>query len=474
MLLMEKNIAYWLTRWESRPLPVLRHTIDALKALQNSQDEVSAGKIAGIVLRDPLMTLQMLRTINNMPHGRFAGTEIASIEHTVMLFGIQPFFQQFTQLPILEDCLSATHPIHAHLLNAIEINQHTALQVRDWSALRMDAKVEEVGIAGLLFNYGELLLCALEPDTAAQLLAANNHRHLYQASLEHHDILGTSLLELQQAYGLQQKLPRLLLELTHPEELSAPRVMIVTLAHAIAQAADHGWHNAALDMDIKVAARFLHLSPEQMLHRVYQNAIAAAREWHWTGSYPAARWLPLLLEAPSLPPLAVRVEKARQELQAASNGQYTLAQISTRVLKNIGQNLQLRRMVLALISPDGQQLKAKYIAGAPDGSPLRRFQCGAKDGQLFARLLSKPQAIWLNADNQSKFSPLISSELRQMIGEGEFLAMSIFANDKPFALIYADRGREDDAPALDDATYQAFKQLCLQAGQAFSHLAPEL
>lgn len=106
-------------------------------------------KIAGIVLRDPLMTLQMLRTINNMPHGRFAGTEIASIEHTVMLFGIQPFFQQFTQLPILEDCLSATHPIHAHLLNAIEINQHTALQVRDWSALRMDAKVEEVGIAGL-------------------------------------------------------------------------------------------------------------------------------------------------------------------------------------------------------------------------------------------------------------------------------------------------------------------------------------
>lgn len=65
------------------------------------------------------------------------------------------------------------------------------------------------------FNYGELLLCALEPDTAAQLLAANNHRHLYQASLEHHDILGTSLLELQQAYGLQQKLPRLLLELTH-------------------------------------------------------------------------------------------------------------------------------------------------------------------------------------------------------------------------------------------------------------------
>jgi hypothetical protein len=47
--------------------------------------------------------------------------------------------------------------------------------------------------------------------------------------------------------------------------------------------------------------------------------------------------------------------------------------------------------------------------------------------------------------------------------------MSIFVRDKAVGFFYADRGH--GSCALDERSYQEFKQLCLRAAQGLGHLA---
>ena len=59
--------------------------------------------------------------------------------------------------------------------------------------------------------------------------------------------------------------------------------------------------------------------------------------------------------------------------------------------------------------------------------------------------------------------------IRQLLGHGEFFAMSVFLNGKPIGLFYADS--KHDGAALDEQSYLEFKQLCLRAAQGLAHLA---
>jgi hypothetical protein len=63
---------------------------------------------------------------------------------------------------------------------------------------------------------------------------------------------------------------------------------------------------------------------------------------------------------------------------------------------------------------------------------------------------------------------MIPFGIRQLLGHGEFFAMSVFLHDKPIGLFYADS--QHDGGALDEKRYLEFKQLCLRAAQGLAHL----
>jgi monoamine oxidase len=126
-------------------------------------------------------------------------------------------------------------------------------------------------------------------------------------------------------------------------------------------------------------------------------------------------------------------------------------------------------VVFALITADRSSLKAKYVVGAEPDSPLRQFQIDMTTRHLFSRLMEKVQGIWLSASNRNTLEPMMPFGIRQMLGHGEFFAMSVFLNGKPIGLFYADS--KHDGGALDEQRYLEFKQLCLRAAQGLAHLA---
>lgn len=481
-----KTLAEWVDELKSWDMPVLQRSIREMAKLARRVEKITAGEIADVSLRDPLMTLKVLRLVNGMSRSRL-GSEITTVEHAVMMLGVGPFFNRIPNLNAVEENLQGFDGALPGLMQAMSRAHHAAWQARDWAIFRADMKSEEVYIGALLYDMGEILLWAYAPVQALQIrkLARRNKISLAQAQKE---ILGFDSRELQFALAEAWHLPELMQAFMHSENAVQPRIRGVTLAASIARRAETGWHATEMLADYEAIAEMLHLHPDEVVHMVHRNAVMEARHWDWYGVPPAAALLPMLpgdwpeepgevkeTTQPKNAPDVKRVphpevlNQVTAEIAAHLDGTLDLHDMMALALKGMHEGIGLNRVVFALMTADRSTLKAKYVAGAEPGSPLRQFQIDMTTRHLFSRLMEKVQGIWLSESNRNTLEPMIPFGIRQLVGRGDFFAMSVFLHGKPIGLFYADC--KDDGGALDEQRYFEFKQLCLRATQGLAHLA---
>jgi hypothetical protein len=434
------------------------------------------------------MTLKVLRLVNGMSRSRLSN-EITTVEHAVMMLGVGPCFNRLSNLKAIEESLKAFDGALPGLMQSMSRAHHAAWQARDWANYMADMKSEEVFIGALLYDMGEILLWAYAPAQALQIrkLARRNKISLAQAQKE---FLGFDARELQLAIAEAWRLPELMQAFMLCGNTVQPRILWVTLAASVARLAEVGWHDPALLANYEVIAEMLHMPLDDVVHMVHRNAVVEARHWDWYGVPPAAALLPMLPgDWPAEPEEAEETRQSEKEketevrltphpdllrqimaeIAAHLDGTLDLHDMMALVLKGMHEGIGLNRVVFALITADRSSLKAKYVVGAEPDSPLRQFQIDMTTRHLFSRLMEKVQGIWLSASNRNTLEPMMPFGIRQLLGHGEFFAMSVFLNGKPIGLFYADS--KHDGGALDEQRYLEFKQLCLRAAQGLAHLA---
>lgn len=168
-------------------------------------------------------------------------------------------------------------------------------------------------------------------------------------------------------------------------------------------------------------------------------------------------------------PQPVKLRQVMEEISAHLDGSLNLHDMLSLVLKGMHEGIGLDRAAFALMAADHSAIKAKYVIGALPDSPLRLFQFSPTSPELFGRLMVKAQGVWFNQGNRETLEPLITEPTWQMIGHGEFFAMSVVVHGQAVGLFYADR--KHGSCALDEHSYQEFKKLCLRAAEGLAHLA---
>ncbi len=482
----------WLKKLWPRELPVLARTVDELTLLAPNAENLSAQKIAAVILHDPMMTLNVLQLANSRQSSRF-GAEITTVEHAVMMLGVTPFFNHYNKLERLEAQYKPQDMNLQGALRVISRSHHAACHAWDWAVLRKDLKAEEVYIAALLADMGELLLWLASPETMLQLGKLERQGTLVEEDAQR-EVLGGSLHELTLALAPAWHVPEFLAGLIDRNNSANPRALTANLAVLLAHHSQVGWHNTLLLVDYEAMATLMHMTFDEVASEIHQTSVRAARRWEWFHVRPAAAWLPMLqgdwpaemsqeiMAAPvkaegmgieadgaCLMPRQEKFEQTMQEVAAHLDGSLDLHDMMSLVLAGMHQGIALNRVMFALLSGDRSKLKAKYMLGVEPDSPLRNFELDMRGMHLFARLMEKVQGVWYRDSNRATLEPLISNELRQQIGEGEFFAMSIFAHGQAVGLIYADR--KHGTCGLDEHSYNEFKQLSLRAAEGLAHLS---
>jgi HD-like signal output (HDOD) protein len=465
-----RGLGDWVPRLSGVDLPVLRATVADLQRLRLAEDQVTARDLAGIMLRDPLMAVKVLRfSQSRLTHRQ--PTEVTTLEHAIMMHGVAPFFREFQNLSALEDTLAANPLALDGALAVMSRAYHAAVNARNFAALRHDMEGEEVTVSALLHDLAELLLWSMAPSIAVQIermVACNAGLRSVAAQRA---VLGFALGELQLALAREWQLPRLLHTLMDDSHWENPRVQTVRLSVAIARHSAHGWHDPALPDDHKALQGLLNLPTDGARKWVKQSALQAAKQWRAFGVRPAAAWLPCLpgdRPVPEPPAAATPeegsgvVDMVLGQLERAGSSVEQKAVIALAIYA-LEFGLALSRIWVGQASDDSGRVEPRqHLFQLPGLAPAElAFDPGS--GGLFDRLLERGQAWWHDPPRTSNAVALLPAALREKLGAVPFFAMALRPQRRAPLLIYADAGRHG---ALTEDGYNAFKRVCLTLGAA--------
>jgi HD-like signal output (HDOD) protein len=469
----------WVKNLSGMDIPVLRRTAQDIQRLRGKQESVTARDLSQIVLRDPLMTLKVLRFSQSRLTRRQA-TEVTTVEHALMMHGLASFFREMGALTELEQQLAAQPEALEGALRVISRACHAANNARNFAAIRHDMDSDELVTGALLHDLAELLLWLAAPAEAKQIEYMIDHQRGLRSVAAQRGCLGFALADLQLALTHAWNLPSLLQSLMDDKQANLPRVQTVASSVAVARHSAHDWYDPALPDDYKGLQKLLNLPLDGVLGWVRQSAVQAARNWGHTGIRPAAAWIPLLPgEWPAeqgTPNIAGKSEAAAalhirvlNQLAQITRGTGEAELVAAIAFYAFNAGLGLRRLWFGRLNDSTRRVQPWQTLLLDPGLLPGELTFELGSTQLFGRLMGKVQGIWFGGSLREKLMPLVPQGLRPRFAARDFFAMSLYVKDRPFGMLYADGGA--GAPQLDEQRYGAFKDICVAAGKALERMA---
>lgn len=449
------------------PLPVLGATADAIARLALKEDKVAPREISRVVLRDPVMTLKVLRWAIARRSAR-QNADLTTVEHTVMMHGVSAFFREFRQQTSIESALQSDRLALAGALRTVSRSQHAAAYARAIAMQRRDAESDEIVIGALLHDLGDLMLWLHRPAAQVELARfVEMEPELDRASCE--GLLhGFSHGELLLALSGRWTLPDVLQRLMDDRHAGSPRIASIARAVRLAHLGARSWHGRSVDAEFAALAELLGIAPDTAWRVIRNAAVAQAAVWRDTGVRPAAANFVRtdfddagagLAPAAAAPGGAAALRQTLERMQGAPAWVEAPCLVAW-TLHGIAGAIGLRRAAWLGVDPTMRVVRTRHLHVAPGTSAGGwsgfRFPLDGKD--LFARLLVKPQALWAGGANRAALEALLNPVAKALLGGSEFLAMSVHVRGEPRGLVLVDRG---PASTIPEALYTPFKAACL-------------
>lgn len=266
-----KELDRWVAVLSRADLPVLKQTARDLAALREDEDNLTAISIADVIARDPMMTVKLLRYLQQ--HKRKAQTtEVVQVEQALLMLGVEPFYRNVPAQPLAEEMLKSHMVALPPMLRVVHRSHRASEYAQEWAAHLRDLHYEEVRIAALLHDIAEILMWCFAPDRMLNIRDMQQKDKALRSRDVQQQVLGFSLIELQRELAIQWGLPELLLMLMNDSSANQPRVRNVVLAVNLARHSANGWDDAALPDDYKDIGELLRIPAAEVMVMVGADA----------------------------------------------------------------------------------------------------------------------------------------------------------------------------------------------------------
>lgn len=272
------RVAQWAAYLTAQQLPVMARSKLALQTLEAEKGaELSANDLAGLANGDPFLCLCLLREAENRRSTRL-GHETSTPLAAVMQLGTKGFRELLFASPETDEFNPGLVKCEARAVIAGEL-------AAAWSSSRSDVSPDEVLMAALLSEIGELMLWHFAPDLPQAALAALASGEAKRTAAAQEATCGFKFKDLTLKCAEIWKLPAILVQLIHGHDTvraNIARLCRNTARHLIASP-----DNPALPDDLAAAQKLLpHASmewlvgelkwvPEEMRQDLLEKANAA-------------------------------------------------------------------------------------------------------------------------------------------------------------------------------------------------------
>ena len=236
-------------------LPILTSTQNSLSEMKLTDDTLLPSELSVAILRDPLFTVSILRHLQKH-RNKLRTVDITTIEHALMMLGVEPFFRQFGQAPTISELMVGKQIAVEAILKVARRSYVASRLAQDWAAKSMDIESEEIQVASLIHDVAEMLLWIRAPGHAFMIRKIMAEDPSIRSLDAQHKVIGVSLVDVEIEICHAWGLPELLIQLLRDQSKNH-RMNCVSLAVKIARHSANGWDNPALPDDWTEAAALL-------------------------------------------------------------------------------------------------------------------------------------------------------------------------------------------------------------------------
>ena len=258
------GLEHWVAVLTRADLPVLKQTARDLAALRMDERRLNTTSVAGVIAHDPIMTVKLLRHLQQYKH-KSQTTEVVQIEQALLMLGIEGFFSKVPTAPLVEETLKAHIAALPPMLRVVHRSQRASEYAKDWAVQLRDLRYEEVRIAALLHDIAEILMWCFAPGPMLEIRGLQHKDKELRSRDAQQQVLGFMLFDLQRELVAQWGLPQLLLTLMNDSSSKQPRVRNVELAVNLARHSANGWDDAALPDDFTGIGELLRMPAEEVM-----------------------------------------------------------------------------------------------------------------------------------------------------------------------------------------------------------------
>lgn len=444
----------WVARLRDQEMPVFGATASAIGAVTEC-DRTSAGALGRVVLQDAGMTARVLKLANSSyfnPRGAAVGT----VSRAIVLLGFETVQSVALSVALVESLAHGSS--RKRVAEMMARSLHAAVQARHLAKRRGDGAAEEVFIAALLANLGEMAFWCFAGETGERLQA------LQDAGLDGEDaemsVLGFRLKQLTVAMAREWKLSPMVSGVTQGNFVRGSREQGVFLAHRLAQVVEQGWETPTARAALRELADHAGVDAAELQEEIHRNAAEAARIARFYGAAEAARLIPVPAAnaeagedevtddgGPRQPDASVQLEVSREmSAHIAQAPQFNA--LLDMALEGIYRGLATDRALFALVTPNRQQLLGKAALGENAQQLQQKFQfllTGVpRDVIVEALERRKPYLVVPGQEGLPPFGRLYNA-----VGARPCMVAPVGLPGNVLGLLYADRAAGLDAEDFD-------------------------
>lgn len=482
---MPRGLDAWVRYICNQDMPVLGNTVLEIQRITES-DNSTAQTLGQVILQDAGMTARVLRLANS-PHFNPSHKAVNTISRAIVVLGFDTVRNVAMSVGLIDALLQGGVRERVTALMARAFL--AAVQARTLSCIVDPAVAEEVFIAALLYQVGDMAFWCLGGEAAERLDRLVNTPGT-QPEAAQQALLGFRLRQLSLGLARHWQLTGLLLSVLQGDNPADERVRCVVLGHRLALALEQGWQGHAAVEAIAACAShvgqrvedvrpLLHLAADEAAHiatifgaadagRLIPRApsgpamaagtgeAAAQTAVDTDGAQPAA---PVALTAPPPPDLQAQLSHLR-ELSALMCSDASPNQILRLALEGIYHGLAMDRAVIALVQGNLVEAKLALGLGASAFSREFRFQRERNSRDVIGEVMERVQPIFIADSRAPESAHLMSERLVTVVGHGPLMCVPLVVGTRALGLIYADRR---DGRGLGQDDWTAFQHFAQQA-----------
>jgi len=472
-----RGLDYWVSRLSQSEMPALTHIIAEINKLCAS-DDGSAAELAEFILKDASLTSKILKVANSVHYNPNVRNPISTVSRAVVLLGFSGIKSILLMTMLIEHALK--HGGKKRMLKCLAKALHRAVQAKFIVNHVMeggDELLEEVFICGLIYDVAEMAFWGGNHSKVKMMEQKLNDGVSDHDALQK-EVLGASFKQISSGLVKKWQLGPGFDELFFPGKEPSKKIQSILLADDICSVSEQGWSGKKVDETLPIIAQFIGMNIDDTRVLLKDRADSAFDIASSYGADEIGQFIPSssntnnnavnASEEIAGDP-ALQLEILRQ-MNTMNQNNLDVNALFHMLLEGAHRGIGLERVGIFIVNKHLTEATLKYAVGEDIGRWQKGLQIpvSKNDENIFSRSIHQRENLWLKPDQDLQWLRLLRNSNLQFLDNENALMASIYAGQRPVALIVSDRGEK--GKAIDNSQYESFCYFSQQASQSLSTL----